>query len=1048
MMNRHLHLSAFVVVCVCFFSGCGDASSSSDADSLDSDVSQSADAEVEPVTPDLAAQTLIEAVPESEQWELDGLEGPVQVVRTEMGVPHIYAASRNDMGRVLGFLVARDRFFTMDLQRRLAKGTLSEMLGELTLGNDVDSRLTGMTWVTERLHAALQGEDLSYVAAFAAGINAYISRVTSGELPPPSELELVAPLLGAESAAALMAPFDASDIAAMLTVIMYETNFETGDVARTARQAGLSSLFDGAVDGELRSAGILEDIWGDLSPIFPVASTPGWGVWRDDVQVANELPEAAPDDQAARAPRPAHTLVERAASRADAFALRLGRRRSADFGSNTWAVSAAASSDGKALVAGDGHLPLSVPALMYQVGLDTRVYGGGDIEQAGLLMTSLPVLAVGTNGHVAWSQVNPVADIVDWYAEEVTLDTDGRPASTLYQGQWQPLVAVEEAYHVADVPLLGSVGRTETQSRFTTFDGRFIFDIEGAPVVLDEEGTMPIPDQALLFGAQWIVPGDVDGDGIISAVSFDYTAFDASSYVHTLERFGHARDVESLRQMTRGLVGSMLYMAAADQAGDILFTSYQAVPCRGYLARSEAGGWAPGADPTMLLDGTTYGGFSIPSDGEGRVDEAPGESDPYRCVIPFDATPQSTSPEQGYLVNANNQPAPIQSDGRLDDDGWYMGGPWSSVRADSIASSLETAIAEGWADMEGMSQIQAHRRSRLGELFTPYLLQALALAESAAADTPLGGLQVDNDSRLTEVAARLELWAERGFDAASGVETFYHVPGDHEDADAVATMIFNAWLPRAIALTFGDEGMGGAWPFSSSRGSVKAMRRFLQGRGEDNPDGLASWSTATGESVFFDVQGTPELETSDFILVRALLDALDWLSSPPLEPGVGGFGTDQMGAWLWGLRHQVRFESIMAQFIEDGSGFELLLDLFSISTELLPLGEDLAQDDARKGIKWFPRGGDNYSVDAASPGFSGTAFTHGSGPVMRMVIALDGERVSGRNIIPGGQSALTDSPHFADQASLWLANETLPLRFHLDDVLAGAVSRESYTPVD
>ena len=66
---------------------------------------------------------------------------------------------------------------------------------------------------------------------------------------------------------------------------------------------------------------------------------------------------------------------------------------------------------------------------------------------------------------------------------------------------------------------------------------------------------------------------------------------------------------------------------------------------------------------------------------------------------------------------------------------------------------------------------------------------------------------------------------------------------------------------------------------------------------------------------------------------------------------------------------------------------------------------------------------------------------------MRMVIALhpDG-RVAGQNIIPGGQSGLTDSPHFADQAALWLGNEALPLRFHLDEVVEGAIGREVYTP--
>jgi penicillin amidase len=106
------------------------------------------------------------------------------------------------------------------------------------------------------------------------------------------------------------------------------------------------------------------------------------------------------------------------------------------------------------------------------------------------------------------------------------------------------------------------------------------------------------------------------------------------------------------------------------------------------------------------------------------------------------------------------------------------------------------------------------------------------------------------------------------------------------------------------------------------------------------------------------------------------------------------------------------------------------------------------KDDPRHDLKWFPRDGDQFSVDAANPGFSGTKFSYGSGPVMRMVVSLKGDEVKGQNIIPGGQSALTDSPFFADQARLWLANKTLPMRFSPTDVAAGAVSREVYRPKD
>ena len=55
--------------------------------------------------------------------------------------------------------------------------------------------------------------------------------------------------------------------------------------------------------------------------------------------------------------------------------------------------------------------------------------------------------------------------------------------------------------------------------------------------------------------------------------------------------------------------------------------------------------------------------------------------------------------------------------------------------------------------------------------------------------------------------------------------------------------------------------------------------------------------------------------------------------------------------------------------------------------------------------------------------------------------------VVGQNIMPGGQSGLKDSPHYADQLGYWLGNGALPLRFHLDEVVNGAVGKELFIPV-
>ena len=179
----------------------------------------------------------------------------------------------------------------------------------------------------------------------------------------------------------------------------------------------------------------------------------------------------------------------------------------------------------------------------------------------------------------------------------------------------------------------------------------------------------------------------------------------------------------------------------------------------------------------------------------------------------------------------------------------------------------------------------------------------------------------------------------------------------------------------------------------------------------------------------------------------ALADALHQLASMPTTDGSGGFGTTDMTQWIYGLRHQVRFESILTIFAGTVSGVDLLAGAFSIDTRRLPLAPMLPMSDPRAGLKWFPRPGDFDNVDAANPSFSvGTNYTYGYGPNMRMVVRLHDGVVEGQNILPGGQSARTASPHFDDQAEYWLGNRAIPLRYTVEEVVTGAEGRESFHP--
>ena len=124
-------------------------------------------------------------------------------------------------------------------------GTISNLLGDVALANDVESRLVGMPYVADRLVTHLSPDMSAYLQSFVEGVNAYIDAVRSEAVEAPSELQLASGLLGASTPADLMHPWSVRDVAAMAVVIMYQTTFDTDDIARTRAAATHGELFAG-----------------------------------------------------------------------------------------------------------------------------------------------------------------------------------------------------------------------------------------------------------------------------------------------------------------------------------------------------------------------------------------------------------------------------------------------------------------------------------------------------------------------------------------------------------------------------------------------------------------------------------------------------------------------------------------------------------------------------------------------------------------------------------------------------------------------------------
>src|ERR1700738_520607 len=108
-----------------------------------------------------------------------GVGSPVTVDRDELGVPTIEAANRVDLAYGTGFVHGQDRFFEMDLSRRLAAGELSEVFGAVAVEQDKKARLFRFRQVARQALQQGTPEQRAVLEAYARGVNAGLASLRS-----------------------------------------------------------------------------------------------------------------------------------------------------------------------------------------------------------------------------------------------------------------------------------------------------------------------------------------------------------------------------------------------------------------------------------------------------------------------------------------------------------------------------------------------------------------------------------------------------------------------------------------------------------------------------------------------------------------------------------------------------------------------------------------------------------------------------------------------------------------------------------------------------
>ncbi|MCE0765101.1 penicillin acylase family protein [Pseudonocardia kujensis] len=334
----------------------------------------------------------------SEQhYEVAGLGAEVEILVDTWGVPHLYAASADDVYLAQGFNAARDRLFQIDLWRRRGNGLLAEAFGPAFVEQDRANRLF-------RYRGDMRSEWLAYgtaarriVTRFTQGINAYVRWVLEHpeHLPPEFAAHGHRPAF-----------WEAEDVVRFRTHgLFYNVEKELAR-AETLRDAGA----------------VVEQVRHDRQVAVPVEVPEGTDLdlLTDDVLAVYRLAFAPVDLSGVPGP---------------------GDWREGISGSNNWVVAAERTATGRPLLANDPHRAVTLPSLRYLAHLEApglSVIGAGE--------PGLPGVSIGHNERVAFGLTIWPADHEDLYLYE--LDPED-PDRYRYRDGWERFTTVTETVAVA-----------------------------------------------------------------------------------------------------------------------------------------------------------------------------------------------------------------------------------------------------------------------------------------------------------------------------------------------------------------------------------------------------------------------------------------------------------------------------------------------------------------------------------------------------------------------------------------------------------------------
>ena len=343
---------------------------------------------------------------------LAGLERPVDVIFDHYGVPHVFGHSDKDLVRVLGYIHAQDRLWQMDIVRRAASGTLSEIFGDSLYDVDVFQRTIGLRRTAVKLQKNLDANTLALIQSYCDGVNAFIK---SAPAYPSIEFRVLN---------YHMEPWTPEDVLTSIRMTGWQLSSNWNV---EALRAGVA-----AERGEKAMWAILP-FHRDPGPYIIPPDQMNYGkgthhlkrayhhnAWLPTYQEGNALLALSDIDRRVRAAFGSVALAAQA--------------------SNSWVLSPKKTSSGGAILCNDPHLDLLLPSVWHESHLQ-----GDELDIVGVAFPGTPFIALGHTPKAAWGATTAMADTQDLY--KIVTDPK-RPDRYLYGGEWKPFDVVTEIIRV------------------------------------------------------------------------------------------------------------------------------------------------------------------------------------------------------------------------------------------------------------------------------------------------------------------------------------------------------------------------------------------------------------------------------------------------------------------------------------------------------------------------------------------------------------------------------------------------------------------------